>query len=92
MFQMFIANPNSYSTKLHTHMLAVLHNVVEASSSNVLVKAVRLAYQEVTMKLERNLLTPYTHVFAICDLYVSVICMIYIWFQYGTGKFSPKRQ
>jgi hypothetical protein len=36
-------------------MLAALNDVVEYPSSNGIVKAIKLAYQEVNMTLERNL-------------------------------------
>ena len=36
-------------------MLAALNDVVESPSSNGIVKAIRLAYQEINMTLERNL-------------------------------------
>jgi hypothetical protein len=57
---MFIQNLNSYSTKPGTdNTLPVLHDILEGPSSDGLVKAVRLTYQEVTTKLERNLVMPY---------------------------------
>jgi hypothetical protein len=36
-------------------MLAALNDVIESSSPNGIVKAIRLAYQEVNTTLERNL-------------------------------------
>ena len=74
-FQKFILNSNSYSTQIHTDdMLAALNDVVEYPSSNGIVKAIKLAYQEVNMTLERNL----------AIYFVTYDLTIYIWFQYGT--------
>jgi len=69
---MFIQNSNSYSTQIHTdNRLAALNDVVGSPSSSGIVKAIRLAYQDVNMTLERNLaihlvtynLTKYTHAY-----------------------------
>jgi len=59
-------------------MLAALNDVVECSLSNRVVKAIRLAYQEVNMTLERNLvihvvtydITTHTHTHTHTYIYI----------------------
>jgi hypothetical protein len=84
-FQMFIHNSNSYSTQLHTdNTLTDLNNVVEFLSSNGIVKAIKLAYQEITMKLERNSVIR----FVTYDITVYIYIYIYIYIYTEWSKLS----